>query len=66
MLEDKKVESLRPKTDHVVVGLSKGSRTLSSQSQSQTGTHMRNVKDVFLSAYSSSNGKKDMMLLLRL
>nr|KAJ0199472.1 hypothetical protein LSAT_V11C600308840 [Lactuca sativa] len=34
MLEDKKVESLRPKTDHVVVGLSKGSRTLSSQSQS--------------------------------
>lgn len=58
MLEDKKVESLRPKTDHVVVGLSKGSRTLSSQSQSQTGTHMRNVKDVFLSAFSSSNGKK--------
>ncbi|KAL7607667.1 hypothetical protein Lser_V15G12466 [Lactuca serriola] len=31
---------------------------LSSQSQSQTGTHMRNVKNVFLSAYSSSNGKK--------
>nr|KAJ0215794.1 hypothetical protein LSAT_V11C300132890 [Lactuca sativa] len=34
MLEDKNVESLRPKTDHVAVGLSKGSRTLSSQSQS--------------------------------
>ncbi|CAI9293993.1 unnamed protein product [Lactuca saligna] len=58
MLEDKKVESLRPKIDHVAVGLSKGSRTLSSQSQSQTGTHMRNVKDVFLFAFSSSNGKK--------
>ncbi|XP_023739386.1 60S ribosomal protein L2, mitochondrial [Lactuca sativa] len=60
MLEDKKVESLRPKTDHVVVGLglSKGSRTLTSQSQSQTGTQMRNVKDVFLSAFSSSNGKR--------
>ncbi|KAL7616285.1 hypothetical protein Lser_V15G03996 [Lactuca serriola] len=56
MLEDKKVESLRPKTDHVVVGLSKGSRTLSSQSQ--TGIHMRNVKDILLSAFSSSNGKK--------
>ncbi|CAI9298894.1 unnamed protein product [Lactuca saligna] len=59
MLEDKKVESLRPKTDHVAVGLSKGSRTLSSQSQSQTGTHIRNVKDVFLSAFSSSNGGKN-------
>nr|KAJ0213791.1 hypothetical protein LSAT_V11C400185150 [Lactuca sativa] len=44
----KKVESLRSKTDDVVVGLSKGSRTLSSQSQSQTRTQMRNVKDVFL------------------
>ncbi|CAI9284784.1 unnamed protein product [Lactuca saligna] len=58
MLEDKKVESLRPKTDHVVVGHSKGSRTLSSQSQSQTGTHMRNVKDVFLSAFHLQMGKK--------
>nr|KAJ0197009.1 hypothetical protein LSAT_V11C700344660 [Lactuca sativa] len=53
-----KCGSLRRKTGHVVVGLSKGSRTLSSQSQSQTGIHMRNVKDIFLSAFSSSNGKK--------
>ncbi|CAI9270617.1 unnamed protein product [Lactuca saligna] len=58
MLEDKNVESLKPKTDHVAVGILKGSRTLSSQSQNQTGTHMRNVKDVFLSAFSSSNGEK--------
>nr|KAJ0207537.1 hypothetical protein LSAT_V11C500239090 [Lactuca sativa] len=56
MLEDKKVESLRSKIDDVVVGLPKGSRTLSSQSQ--MGTHMRNVMDVLLSAFSSSNGKK--------
>lgn len=54
MLEDRKVESLRPKTDHVVVGLPKGTTTLTSQSQSQTGTQMTNVKDVFLSAFSSN------------
>ncbi|KAI3499286.1 hypothetical protein L1887_35081 [Cichorium endivia] len=52
MLEDRKVESLRPKTDHVVVGLPKGTTTLTSQSQ--TGTQMTNVKDVFLSAFSSN------------
>ncbi|KAL7598112.1 hypothetical protein Lser_V15G24536 [Lactuca serriola] len=52
IVEDRKMEPLRPKTDHVVVGLP----TLSSQSQ--TGTHMTDVKDVFLSAFSSSNGKR--------
>nr|XP_043632494.1 60S ribosomal protein L2, mitochondrial [Erigeron canadensis] len=58
MPEDRKTVSSVPKRDYVVVGLPKGVMHGSkSPFSSEAVTQMANVKDVFLSAFSSSKGK---------
>ncbi|KAK9079264.1 hypothetical protein SSX86_000934 [Deinandra increscens subsp. villosa] len=61
MQEERNVVSFVPKTDHVVVGLPKGIvhgsgpfTRKATPTLTPAGTRMTNVKDVFLSAFSSS------------
>ncbi|GJS71156.1 hypothetical protein Tco_0703997 [Tanacetum coccineum] len=54
MTESRKVLSSRPKSGHVVVGLPNGVSPYSSKAINE-GTKPTNVRDVFLSAFSSSD-----------
>ncbi|GJW74604.1 ribosomal protein L2 [Tanacetum coccineum] len=54
MTESRKVVSSGPKTGHVVVGLPNGVSPYSSKATNE-GTKPTNVRDVFLSAFSSSD-----------
>ncbi|KAK1429321.1 hypothetical protein QVD17_11528 [Tagetes erecta] len=64
MEEERKVVSFVPTTGHVVVGLPKGiahgskSTFTSNATHTPVGTQMTNVKDVFLTAFSSSKAEK--------
>ncbi|KAI3773305.1 hypothetical protein L1987_47830 [Smallanthus sonchifolius] len=63
MQEERKVISVGPKTGHVVVGLPKGivhgsKSPFTKATTTPVGTQMTNVKDVFLSAFSSSKADK--------
>ncbi|GJW59137.1 ribosomal protein L2 [Tanacetum coccineum] len=54
MTKNRKVVSSRPKTGHLVVGLRNGVSPYSSKATNE-GTKPTNVRDVFLSAFSSSD-----------
>ncbi|GKA85911.1 hypothetical protein Tco_0807565 [Tanacetum coccineum] len=54
MTENRKVVSSGPKTGHVVVGLRNGVNLYSSKATND-GTKPTNIRDVFLSAFSSSD-----------
>ncbi|KAJ0848800.1 putative ribosomal protein L2 [Helianthus annuus] len=58
MQEERKVVPFGPKTDHVYVGLPNGSKSPFTSKTTPIGTQMTNVRDVFLSAFSSSKVDK--------
>ncbi|XP_071698854.1 large ribosomal subunit protein uL2mz, N-terminal part-like [Rutidosis leptorrhynchoides] len=57
MIEDRRVVSSVPKRDHVMVGLPHGSKSPFTDEASPAVSKMTDVKDVFISAFSSAKAK---------